>query len=111
MALLLVDIGNTRIKWARLSGDRLGRSRAAVHAAWSPDDYARRLFGASRPERVLVSSVAAPAVNRSLARATRRGPNPPDRRFLPVVNRVSRVVRFDGASCRQRLYVRLCDPG
>ena len=33
MALLLVDIGNTRIKWARLSGDRLGRSRAAVHSA------------------------------------------------------------------------------
>jgi type III pantothenate kinase len=114
MALLLVDIGNTRIKWARLSGDRLGRSRAAVHAAWSPDDYARRLFGASRPERVLVSSVAAPAVNRSLARAARCARVP--MHFVRVVRRAGGVAvgytdpwrlgvdRFLGAIGAHRLF-------
>jgi type III pantothenate kinase len=72
MAVLLVDIGNTRIKWARFDGRRVAPARAAAHARWRPADY-RRLFR-SRPAigRVLVSSVAGAKVNRALAAAARR---------------------------------------
>ena len=70
--MLLVDIGNTRIKWAHLHGPRLGRSQAAVHSAWSTSTYARRLFGRGTPPTQLwVTSVAGPGVNRALAAAAR----------------------------------------
>jgi len=45
---LLVDIGNTRVKWARLVDGQLGRQHAAAHAGWSSEDFARALFGAQR---------------------------------------------------------------
>jgi type III pantothenate kinase len=71
--VLLVDIGNTRIKWARLDGGRLGRCHAAAHLSWRATDYARRLLaGRSPPQRMLVSSVAGERVNRTLAAAARR---------------------------------------
>jgi type III pantothenate kinase len=70
VAVLLVDIGNTRIKWARLHGTRLGRPQAAVHSAWSSATYGRRLFGrGALPTGLWVTSVAAPRVNRALAAA------------------------------------------
>ena len=73
MAVLLVDVGNTRIKWAHLRGVRLGKSQAAVHSAWSTTTYARRLFGQGAPPTQLwVTSVAGPRVNRALAAAARR---------------------------------------
>ncbi|HEY1875564.1 MAG TPA: type III pantothenate kinase [Steroidobacteraceae bacterium] len=73
MAVLLVDIGNTRIKWTRLHGARLGRSQAAVHSAWSSATYDQRLFGrGAHPTSVWVTSVAGPRVNRALAAAARR---------------------------------------
>ena len=73
MAVLLVDIGNTRIKWARMYGPRLGRSQAAMHSAWSSATYARRLFDRrAHPTSLWVTSVAAPRVNRALAAAARR---------------------------------------
>jgi type III pantothenate kinase len=72
-ATLLVDIGNTRIKWAALEGARLARGRAAVHSGWGPGDYARRLFAAARaPQRAVVASVAGDEVNRAFAAAARR---------------------------------------
>ena len=73
MTVLLVDIGNSRIKWAHLVGGRLGKGRAAVHSRWSSADYSRRLFGSSpRPERVLIASVAGPRVRAALSAAARR---------------------------------------
>jgi type III pantothenate kinase len=72
MTLLLIDAGNTRIKWARLTSDGLGAARAAVYANWGGADYAQRLFGARPPQRILVSSVAPPAVHAALRRAARR---------------------------------------
>jgi type III pantothenate kinase len=72
VTVLLVDIGNTRIKWARLEGGRLAKARAAVHSGWGVTDYARRLLGSKPPEHVLVSSVAGPEVNRAIAAAARR---------------------------------------
>jgi len=73
VTVLLVDVGNTRIKWARLVGRRLGKGRAAAHSRWSSADYARQLFGSGpRPERMLVASVAGPRVKERLAAAARR---------------------------------------
>ena len=73
MAVLLVDIGNTRIKWARLHGARLGRSQAALHSDWSAASYTRRLFGrGAHATGVWVTSVAGSSVNRVLAAAARR---------------------------------------
>jgi type III pantothenate kinase len=72
-AVLLVDVGNTRIKWARLERERLAPSRAAAHSGWGAADYRRRLFGSGAvPARVFIASVAGAAVNRALADATRR---------------------------------------
>ena len=62
MAVLLVDIGNTRIKWVRVEGEKWGRRHAAVHSLWRSADYERRLFGGKAPERLVVASVAGPKV-------------------------------------------------
>jgi type III pantothenate kinase len=72
MTTLLVDIGNTRIKWARLGATRLGKPEAAAHSGWRTVDYARHLFARSRIERVVVASVAGSKVNQALAAAARR---------------------------------------
>jgi type III pantothenate kinase len=73
MAALLIDVGNTRIKWARFTDGRLGAARAAAHATWTVADYARRLTGTARDvTSILVSSVAGPAVERALRQAARR---------------------------------------
>ena len=70
--MLLIDAGNTRIKWAQLEGRVLARARAAVHAGFSERDYARALFGRSPPSSMLVSSVAGELVKRALTAAARR---------------------------------------
>jgi type III pantothenate kinase len=72
MALLLIDAGNTRIKWARCVNGRLERSFAAAHGDWAASEFARRLFGARPPERVLVASVAGARVRAALTQAARR---------------------------------------
>jgi type III pantothenate kinase len=73
MAALLVDVGNTRIKWARLERGRLAPSRASAHSGWGAAEYRRRLFSSgAAPARVLLASVASTEVNRALADAARR---------------------------------------
>jgi type III pantothenate kinase len=73
VTVLLVDIGNTRIKWALLEGQRIGRAQAAVHSAWNAATYARRLFGKQpHPTCLWITSVAGAEVNRALATAARR---------------------------------------
>jgi len=69
---LLVDVGNTRVKWARLdaAGD-LGPQSAAAHAGWSADDWRKVLFGGAPVGRVLASSVAGETTNAALAAAAR----------------------------------------
>ena len=47
-ATLLVDIGNTRVKWARLAGGKLGRQHAAAYAGWGKEEFAQALFGNNR---------------------------------------------------------------
>lgn len=73
MTVLLVDIGNTRIKWARLQGERPGRAQAAVHSGWRAADYSHRLLARREGlERVVVASVAGARVNETLAAAAGR---------------------------------------
>ena len=47
MSALLIDIGNSRIKWALLKGDRLGKAQAADYSGWRARDFARRVIGSS----------------------------------------------------------------
>ncbi len=80
---LLIDIGNTRIKWARLQGGRLGPQQAAIHSDWGVEDYAGRVIGRARGrgaaelrardgvERIVVASVAGAQVNKTLTLAAR----------------------------------------
>src|SRR5580658_172630 len=90
MSVLLVDIGNTRIKWAHLTGARLSQGRAAAHSAWRSSDYSRRLFTARRGlERVVVASVAGARVNRLVLHAARRAGIPC--RFIKVQRRAGGV--------------------
>jgi type III pantothenate kinase len=86
MAILLVDIGNTRIKWARLEAGRIGVRRAAQHRGWQASDFARRVVGAAAGlTEVLACSVAGAATDRALAAAARRGGIPC--RFVRVPRR------------------------
>ncbi len=71
--VLLVDIGNTRIKWAIWRGGRIGAVLAGVHAGWSRRDFETRVLGGGRPKlsRILVASVAGGRVDRVFEAAAR----------------------------------------
>jgi len=56
--ILLVDIGNTRVKWSVLSGGALSPQQAADHSGWSPADWSRHLFAQPGISRVVAASVA-----------------------------------------------------
>jgi type III pantothenate kinase len=45
VTLLLIDIGNTRVKWARLVKGKMTKQQAAANASWTAADYARRVIG------------------------------------------------------------------
>ena len=67
---LLVDIGNTRVKWARLASDgRTSALSAAAYAGWSVREWRDALFGGPPVGQVLVSSVAGEAVDARLVAA------------------------------------------
>lgn len=56
--LLLIDIGNTRIKWARCSEAQLDQQSAEVHANWTRDDFIQQVLnGGPRADRVLIANV------------------------------------------------------
>ena len=71
MSVLLVDVGNTRIKWSVLRGEKLGRQKALEHASISARDLARQLFSTRGITRVIAASVAGTRLNRLLARTCR----------------------------------------
>jgi type III pantothenate kinase len=74
LSILLVDIGNTRIKWATWRDGRLGRLKAREHAGWTQREFGRELFGArsGEPNRILVASVAGQRLNRAFRAAALR---------------------------------------
>lgn len=67
--LLLVDIGNTRIKWARMTPAGIGEQSAAVHATWTRDDFIQQVLSSGpRAERVFIGNVGGQRMG-DLARA------------------------------------------
>jgi type III pantothenate kinase len=75
--ILLVDIGNTRVKWATLVDGRLSPQRAAVHAEWSATDWQRELFADAGVERVLAATVAGSDSRTMLEAAARQAGTTP----------------------------------
>ena len=71
MTLLLVDIGNSRVKWARCEHGVLGEQQAAAYADWTADDWRAALFQGTPIERVLAASVAGGASVAALDAAAR----------------------------------------
>jgi type III pantothenate kinase len=56
--LLLIDIGNTRIKWALSNHGSLEQQHAAAHAGWMQPDCDAAFASLPVPTRILVSNVA-----------------------------------------------------
>jgi type III pantothenate kinase len=54
---LLIDIGNTRIKWALHDGGDLAQQRAAAHAQWTESECDAQFSALPSPEQILVSNV------------------------------------------------------
>src|SRR5512134_2134398 len=74
MSMLLVDVGNTRVKWATCEQGVLASQQAAEHADWGPADWERRLFGHHDIGAVVAASVAGGDSKRALVgAAARRG--------------------------------------
>ena len=71
MTALLVDVGNSRVKWARCERGVLGAQQAADPAAWVADDWRKALFAGAAVERVVAASVAGGASLAALDEAAR----------------------------------------
>lgn len=71
--ILVIDVGNTRLKWAWLTSIGLSDQQAVVHRDAKPGIWTAALFDSDqRPSRVLVSNVAGPAMAKTLIRLTKR---------------------------------------
>jgi len=69
--MLLVDIGNSRVKWAKLERGVLGAQRAAAHAGWTAADWRAHLFDNGPVDAVLAATVAGDASAAALTEAAR----------------------------------------
>jgi type III pantothenate kinase len=69
--MLLIDIGNTRIKWAALSGDEIKPQQAVAHAQWTIAECERAFSSLAQPDRILVSNVGGERVG-NIVRDTAR---------------------------------------
>jgi type III pantothenate kinase len=65
--ILLLDIGNTRIKWARLEGGKLGRMDGRVHADEQLPQAIQAASEGPKPTRVVMCNVAGPLVSKSVS--------------------------------------------
>lgn len=89
--MLLVDIGNSRVKWARLGADGLGQQSASSYAGWTGIDWSTALFSGERVERVLAASVAGPAAEAALDAAARLATGQPAK-FVKTTRAAAGVV-------------------
>jgi len=69
--ILLVDLGNTRVKWAWLDSSTTVMQQAAPYADWSLEDWRRELFQGRTASRVVACSVAPATTMETLREATR----------------------------------------
>ena len=71
--MLLIDIGNTRAKWATLAEGHLSRCGAILHRGVPSGDWVEGIAASGhRYERILVSNVAGRAAARTLAEWAQR---------------------------------------
>lgn len=71
--ILLLDIGNTRIKWAQLLGDSLTPQQALAHRGVDSEAWMKQLFRERfRPARLLVANVAGPGMQALIANEAQR---------------------------------------
>ncbi|HEX3914391.1 MAG TPA: type III pantothenate kinase [Steroidobacteraceae bacterium] len=71
--ILVIDVGNTRLKWAWLTSTGLSDQQAVVHRDTKPGIWTAALFeSGQRPGRVLVSNVAGPVMAKALARLAKK---------------------------------------
>jgi type III pantothenate kinase len=68
--ILVIDIGNTRIKWAALDDRKLGEQTAAAHAGWGRGEITKTILQqAARPERVVIANVGGKGIGELLREA------------------------------------------
>ena len=71
--ILVIDVGNTRVKWAWLTSTGLSDQQAVVHRDAKPGIWTAALFESDqRPSRVLVSNVAGPHMAKTLTKLTKK---------------------------------------
>lgn len=88
--ILLIDVGNTRLKWAWLDSGGLSDQQTAVHRKAKRALWTAALFESERKAtRVLVSNVAGSAMARTLTRLTKK-------KFRIRAEFVTATARFDG---------------
>jgi type III pantothenate kinase len=68
MTLLLVDVGNTRVKWILRAGDEIRQRGDLIHRGLSRSTLAERCWGTlARPSSVLIANVAGSEMGSTLA--------------------------------------------
>src|ERR1700750_2584848 len=88
--ILVIDVGNTRLKWAWLTTTGLSDQQAVVHRDAKPGLWTAALFDTpQRPTRVLVSNVAGPKMAKTLTRLSKKV-------FKVEVEFVTAAQQFDG---------------
>src|ERR1700732_166743 len=71
--ILVIDVGNTRLKWAWLTSTGLSDQQAIVHREAKPGVWTAALFeSGQKPTRVLVSNVAGPVMAKTLAQLSKK---------------------------------------
>ena len=71
--ILVIDVGNTRLKWAWLTSTGLSDQQAVVHRDAKPGIWTAALFESDpRPSRVLVSNVAGADMAKTLTKLTKK---------------------------------------
>jgi type III pantothenate kinase len=88
--ILLIDVGNTRLKWAWLTSTGLSDQQAIAYRHAKPGIWSTALFeSGEKASRVLVSNVAGAAMARTLVRLTKK-------RFGVAVEFITAAAEFHG---------------
>ena len=71
--ILVIDVGNTRLKWAWLTSTGLSDQQAVVHRDAKPGIWTAAVFeSGQKPSRVLVSNVAGAAMAKTLTQLSKK---------------------------------------
>jgi type III pantothenate kinase len=71
--ILVIDVGNTRLKWAWLTSTGLSDQQAIVHRDAKPGIWTAALFeSGQKPTRVLISNVAGPVMAKTLTKLAKK---------------------------------------